>query len=90
MFSIVDTINRFWDWIGTLSFSSIANIYWFLFFIEVPRYYLLEYLVIFNRLMTRNKRYKEKELARFYLYRKTRSSASWCRVRTKARISIRW
>ena len=69
MFSIVDTINQFWDWIGTLTFTSIANTYWFLFFIEVPRYYLLEYLVIFNRLMTRNKRYKEKELARFYLYR---------------------
>ena len=69
MFSIADTINRFWDWIATLSFTSIANTYWFLFFIEVPRYYLLEYLVIFNRLMTRNKRNKEKELARFYLYR---------------------
>ena len=69
MFSIADTINRFWDWIATLSFASIANTYWFLFFIEVPRYYLLEYLVIFNRLMTRNKRNKEKELARFYLYR---------------------
>lgn len=68
MFSIVDTINRFWDWIGTLSFSSIANIYW-LSSSSRLRYYLLEYLVIFNRLMTRNKRYKEKELARFYLYR---------------------
>ena len=37
MFSIADTINRFWDWIATLSFASIANTYWFLFFIEMPR-----------------------------------------------------
>ena len=69
MFEIVETLNHFVDWLSTLSLSSILNTYWFLFFIEMPRYYLLEYLVIFNRLTNRNKIEKEKEVARFYLYR---------------------
>ena len=54
MFSIAEHLNDFFDWISTLSFSSIVNTYWFLFFIEMPRYYILEYLVIGNRLMKRN------------------------------------
>lgn len=69
MFEIVETLNHFMDWLGTLSLSSILSTYWFLFFIEMPRYYLLEYLVIFNRLTNKNKIEKEKEVARFYLYR---------------------
>lgn len=69
MFEIVETLNHFMDWLSTLSLSSILSTYWFLFFIEMPRYYLLEYLVIFNRLTNKNKIEKEKEVARFYLYR---------------------
>ena len=60
MFNIAETLNHFWDWISTLSLASIVNTYWFLFFIEMPRYYILEYLVIFWRLMDRNKRENEK------------------------------
>lgn len=69
MFSIAEHLNDFFDWISTLSFSSIVNTYWFLFFIEMPRYYILEYLVIGNRLMKRNRLEKEKEYAKFFLYR---------------------
>lgn len=69
MFEIVETLNHFMDRLSTLSLSSILSTYWFLFFIEMPRYYLLEYLVIFNRLTNKNKIEKEKEVARFYLYR---------------------
>lgn len=47
MFNIAENLNHFWDWISTLSLSSIVNTYWFLFYIEMPRYYILEYLVIF-------------------------------------------
>ena len=61
MFSIAEHLNDFFDWISTLSFSSIVKTYWFLFFIEMPRYYILEYLVIGNRLMKRNQIDKEKE-----------------------------
>lgn len=69
MFNIAENLNHFWDWISTLSLSSIVSTYWFLFYIEMPRYYILEYLVIFWRLMDRNKREKENEIAKFYLYR---------------------
>ena len=69
MFNIAETLNHFWDWISTLSLASIVNTYWFLFYIEMPRYYILEYLVIFWRLMDRNKREKESEMAKFYLHR---------------------
>lgn len=69
MFSIAEHLNDFFDWISTLSFSSIVNTYWFLFFIEMPRYYILEYLVIGNRLMKRNRLEKEKEYAKYFLYR---------------------
>ena len=69
MFNIAENLNHFWDWISTLSLSSIVNTYWFLFYIEMPRYYILEYLVIFWRLMDKNKREKENEIAKFYLYR---------------------
>ena len=69
MFSIAEHLNDFFDWISTLSFSSIVNTYWFLFFIEMPRYYILEYLVIGNRLMKRNQIDKEKEYAKYFLYR---------------------
>ena len=69
MFNIAETLNHFWDWISTLSLASIVNTYWFLFYIEMPRYYILEYLVIFWRLMDRNKREKESEIAKFYLHR---------------------
>ena len=69
MFSIAEQLNDFFDWISTLSFSSIVNTYWFLFFIEMPRYYILEYLVIGNRLIKRNQLDKEKEYAKFFLYR---------------------
>ena len=69
MFNLVETLNHFWDWLSTLSFSSIVNTYWFLFFLEMPRYYILEYIVICYRMMNKNRRDKEKEIARFYLYR---------------------
>lgn len=90
MFNIAENLNHFWDWISTLSLSSIVNTYWFLFYIEMPRYYILEYLVIFWRLMDRNKREKEMRLPSSISTARIPSSASWCRERTKARTSIRW
>lgn len=90
MFSIAEHLNDFFDWISTLSFSSIVNTYWFLFFIEMPRYYILEYLVIGNRLMKRNQIDKEKEYAKYFLSARIRLSASSYRERTKANIYSKW
>lgn len=68
-FEIVDWINEFLDWINSLSLSSIINTYWFLFFIEMPRYYLLEYIVIGVMLFRYKRTKKEKEVAKFFLRR---------------------
>lgn len=69
MFDISESINHFFNWLSTLTLSSIFNTYWFLFIIEFPRYYLLEYLVIAYTLIRREDRAKENEIAKFYLYR---------------------
>lgn len=90
MFSIAEHLNDFFDWISTLSFSSIVNTYWFLFFIEMPRYYILEYLVIGNRLMKRNRLEKRKNMPNTSCTARIRLSASSYRERTKANIYSKW
>ncbi len=69
MFGIVENIDSFYDWLSSLSISSILNTYWFLFFIELPRYYILEYLVILYVKINHHRREAEKEQALFYLRR---------------------
>ncbi len=69
LLELIEPINEFADWLGTLSLGSIVNTYWFLFFIEMPRYYILEYLVIGMRVFRHKAVRREKELARFYLLR---------------------
>ena len=69
LLEITDAINEFLDWINTLTLSSIVDTYWFLFFIEMPRYYILEYLVIGSLFFRYKSIRRDKELARFYLLR---------------------
>ncbi len=66
---LIEPIDEFVDWISTLTLSSIVNTYWFLFFIEMPRYYILEYIVIGVMLFRYKSIRNEKELARFLLLR---------------------
>ena len=49
---IFDTLDTFVTYLEGLSISSILNTYWFLFFIEFPRYYLAEILVTLYRCAT--------------------------------------
>ncbi len=51
--------DNFVEWLFSLSLSNIINTYWFLFFVELPRYYLLEYLVI--GIMTLRHRHMEED-----------------------------
>lgn len=69
LLGLIETINEFVDWVNTLTLSSIINTYWFLFFIEMPRYYILEYIVIGAMLFRYKSIRNEKELARFLLLR---------------------
>lgn len=49
---IFDTLDTFVTYLEGLSLSSILNTYWFLFFLEFPRYYLAEVVVILYRCVT--------------------------------------
>ena len=49
---VFDTLDTFVTYLDGLSISSILNTYWFLFFIEFPRYYLAEILVTLYRCAT--------------------------------------
>lgn len=46
---IFDTLDTFVTYLEGLSISSILNTYWFLFFLEFPRYYLAEVIVVLYR-----------------------------------------
>ncbi len=46
----------------------IIVLFWFLFMIEIPRYYLLDILVLLNRFFRRNLRMRKEELARMRLF----------------------
>ena len=42
-------ISRFVDFLRGLDVDNVVRTYWFLFFVEFPRYYILEYGVLFYR-----------------------------------------
>lgn len=64
-----DSIDTFVDYINSLSFSSIVNTYWFLFFLEFPRYYLAEIIIISYHSFTWRERSVRKATARVRLWR---------------------
>lgn len=51
-----------------MSWQTVINTYWFLFFVEFPRYYLLDFLVVFWRMLFYRENRKRKEAARYKLY----------------------
>lgn len=65
---ILYPIYQFADFIRGLDVGNLINVYWFLFFIEFPRYYLLEYGVLIYRFFTQNRRSKERSIARWMLF----------------------
>lgn len=65
---IISWIDSFVDWADALTLRSILNTYWYLFFIEFPRYYLIEVAVLLWLLMTRDRQKRDREQAAFYLH----------------------
>lgn len=65
---ILYPIYQFVDFICGLDVGNVINVYWFLFFIEFPRYYLLEYGVLFYRFLFQNKIYRRHQVARWLLF----------------------
>ncbi|MFI3265157.1 MAG: glycosyltransferase [Rikenellaceae bacterium] len=53
-----------------ITFEKLVAIFWFLFFIEIPRYYLLDIVVLFRRWVYSDVRHKKEVNARIELYTK--------------------
>lgn len=66
--TILYYISSFVDFLRGLNVSNVVRTYWFLFFVEFPRYYILEYGVLFYRFLTRNRRHRRRALARWLLH----------------------
>lgn len=65
--SIFNSMDAFFSFLDGVSITSLLNTYWFLFFMEFPRYYLLEIIIVLYY-MFRNRAYrKSRERAHFQL-----------------------
>ena len=51
-----------------LSFNAVIKTYWFLFFIEFPRYYLIEFCIAIWHKITYQSRARKRAVARMKLY----------------------
>lgn len=65
-FDIIDNIVG--GFTRNLSWHVLLNTYWFLFFVEFPRYYLQEIIVTCYHKLTYKRRRKQQEVARMKLY----------------------
>lgn len=70
MEQVIDIFRSLGDYFSTnISWRSLVGTYWYLFAIEIPRYFLLEFLIIIGRVFTGNKRRERKKYeARLRLY----------------------
>ena len=66
LFDIIDNI--VFGFTHNLSISGLINIYWFLFFIEFPRYYLLELTITIYYKLTYKRRQRRQQVARMKLF----------------------
>ncbi len=55
---------------GGITYEKLVAIFWFLFFIEIPRYYLLDIVILFRRWIFSDVRHKKEVNARIELYTK--------------------
>lgn len=65
-FTVIDGIHSCFT--ANLRWSEALNLFWFLFFIEFPRYYLLDIIVAFKHNMGHAKRNRRQALARRQLF----------------------
>ena len=77
---ILDLFRDLWLWLQdvfrdveacflrNLSFKELLSMYWFLFFVEVPRYYLLELIIVLYMVLTYPIRKTKKDVARMKLF----------------------
>ena len=66
LFDIIDNI--VFGFTHNLSIAGLINTYWFLFFIEFPRYYLLEFVITIYYKLTYKRRQRRQQEARMKLF----------------------
>lgn len=66
IFNIVDNIIACFT--VNLSWEAMVGTYWFLFFVEFPRYYLLEIVIAVKWKLDYRRRRRKRELARWMLF----------------------
>ena len=66
LFDIIDNI--VFGFTHNLSIAGLINTYWFLFFIEFPRYYLLELIITIYYKLTYKRRQRRQQEARMKLF----------------------
>lgn len=67
---IYNIVEYFRDLTSNLTLQKLVNIFWFLFFIEIPRYYILDIIVLVRKYTLRNINHKREVLAKLELYTK--------------------
>lgn len=68
---IIYNIIEYYRYLTTdLTLQKLVNIFWFLFFIEIPRYYILDIIVLMRKYTLRGINYQKEVLAKLELYTK--------------------
>lgn len=64
---IFSIFENFFGWLSSISAERIVAVFWFLFFIEIPRYYLLDFIILVKIKLNSHKYHKRDIVARFKL-----------------------
>ncbi len=69
MEQVINILQSLWDYFATqISWSTLVGTYWFLFVIEIPRYFVIELVIVIANIFTYRQRTNKKDKARLKLY----------------------
>lgn len=69
MEQVINTLQSLWDYFSKqISWSTLVGTYWFLFVIEIPRYFGIELVIVIANIFTYRQRNNKKDKARLKLY----------------------
>lgn len=65
---LLNIIDQFFDWLSTLSFEKIFSMYWYIFIFTIPRFYVIEWVILLTRYFTSGSRRRKEQVALQKLY----------------------
>lgn len=68
MDNVIFFLNNFFNWTSSFTLGELVSTFWYLFLITIPRYYILEWIVMFWRFITRKEREREEQIALLKLH----------------------